>query len=112
MNDVVFVMANSKLAKKKQPRKKIEYNLDDLASDDEWIVDNDEGSSDILDLTIDNEELELDTPNDGDLANGSAAAPIDDLVIPNVDDEVGEEDGMDHMEDDYYDHHGLDDLLN
>ncbi|RDX78302.1 hypothetical protein CR513_41441, partial [Mucuna pruriens] len=29
MNDVVFVMANSKLAKKKQTRKLVELNLDD-----------------------------------------------------------------------------------
>lgn len=43
MNDVVFVMANSKLAKKKKTRKVIEYNIDEIESDDEWIVDNDQG---------------------------------------------------------------------
>ena len=38
MNDVVFVMANSRLAKKKMARKVNEYNVDDISSDDDWIV--------------------------------------------------------------------------
>lgn len=44
MNDVISVMTNSKLAKK-QTRKTVEHNLDDLEFDDEWIVENDEVSS-------------------------------------------------------------------
>ena len=42
MNDVVFVMTNSKLAKKKKARKMVEYSLDDIDSEDEWIVNNDD----------------------------------------------------------------------
>jgi len=39
MNDVVFVMANSRLQKKKEVRKTKDYNIDDLAFDDEWTVE-------------------------------------------------------------------------
>jgi hypothetical protein len=40
MNDVVFVMANAKLAKKKQFRRPPqELHLGDVSSDDEWIVE-------------------------------------------------------------------------
>jgi len=35
MNDVVFVMTNSKLAKSKKARMIVEYSLDDIDSDDE-----------------------------------------------------------------------------
>jgi len=35
MNDVVFVMTNSRLMKKKDVRKIKDYNISDLASDDE-----------------------------------------------------------------------------
>jgi len=45
MNDVVFVMANSKLAKKKQPRKPIVINFDDFSSDDEWIMEYEHGEN-------------------------------------------------------------------
>lgn len=113
MNDVVFVMTNSKLAKKKKTRKMAEYNIDDLESDDEWIVENGEGSSDILDFTLDNEELELDTQNAGEEEGVEAAAPgveaaatLDDLEIPNIDDEIDEAGAEDCMDD------VLDDLLN
>ncbi|KAF1888948.1 hypothetical protein Lal_00036661 [Lupinus albus] len=39
MNDVVYVMTNSKLAKNKF-RKANEYNMDDIDFDDDWIVEN------------------------------------------------------------------------
>jgi len=39
MNDVVFVMANSKLAKKKQTRKPTRTNIDDCSSNEEWIME-------------------------------------------------------------------------
>ena len=52
MNDVVFVMVNSRLAKKKQSRKPAEYNLDDLDSDEELIVENDDESEGLVDLEI------------------------------------------------------------
>ncbi|KAE9588676.1 hypothetical protein Lalb_Chr22g0357861 [Lupinus albus] len=39
MNDVIFVITNSKLSKKKQPRKGVELTIDDIPSDDEWIVE-------------------------------------------------------------------------
>jgi len=38
-------MANSRLKKKKDVRKKKDYNMDDLASDDEWTVEENEASS-------------------------------------------------------------------
>ncbi|XP_061365791.1 uncharacterized protein LOC133309070 [Gastrolobium bilobum] len=108
MNDVVFVMANSKLAKMKDDAgKTIEYGIDDLSSDDDWIVDHDESSSNDEDLDLDN--LDLDTPNQEDLvqvgehATGGVGAPLDDMEIPNFDDEPdGEEDAMHHFGDEDY----------
>ena len=114
MNDVVFVMANSRLAKKKQERKPhdFECSLDELNSDEEWIVD----EEDVL------ENLEdLDIPNDlvaqGEGGSGSVG-PKDDLAIPDLDDDDFDElirrDGhedRDHIEDEEYDDHGLNDLL-
>lgn len=44
MNDVVLVTTNSKLAKKKKARNTVEYSLDDIETDDEWIVNNDKCS--------------------------------------------------------------------
>ncbi|MCI64326.1 hypothetical protein A2U01_0085584, partial [Trifolium medium] len=55
MNDIVFVMTNSKLSKKKKSRKVVDCELefDDIDSDNERIVE-DEASmdSEILDFTI------------------------------------------------------------
>ncbi|VFR00563.1 unnamed protein product [Cuscuta campestris] len=39
MNDVVFVMTNSKLAKKKKAKRSNPLKLEDLSSDDEWIME-------------------------------------------------------------------------
>jgi hypothetical protein len=81
MNDVVFVMANSKLEKKKQERKGKEYNVDDLDSDDDWLVDEN------LDLELDDLSSEIGaiaTPSsDGE---GVGLASLDDLEIPNLED--------------------------
>ncbi|KAF1897926.1 hypothetical protein Lal_00032688 [Lupinus albus] len=49
MNDVVFVMANSKLSKKKQAKKGVELTIDDIPSDDEWIVEHNNEDEDYLD---------------------------------------------------------------
>jgi len=45
MNDVVFVMTNSRLQKQKDVKKTKDYNIDDLVSDDEWIVEENEANS-------------------------------------------------------------------
>ena len=44
MKDVVFVMANSRLMKRKDVRNTKNYNIDDLASDEEWTVEDNEGN--------------------------------------------------------------------
>nr|KYP47830.1 hypothetical protein KK1_030526 [Cajanus cajan] len=54
MNDVVYVMANSKLAKKKQTRKPVQINFDDFSSDDEWIMEDEHGENEGLDLNVNN----------------------------------------------------------
>ncbi|KAI5441222.1 hypothetical protein KIW84_010614, partial [Lathyrus oleraceus] len=41
MNDVVFVMANSRLSKKNKGRRTFEIEFDDLGSDDDWLMDED-----------------------------------------------------------------------
>ena len=50
MNDVVFVMANSKLAKKKQVRKLTQITIDDCSSDEEWIMEDEYDHNEALDL--------------------------------------------------------------
>jgi len=50
MNDVVFVMANSKLAKRKQTRKPTQINIDDCSSDDELIMEDEHEHNETLDL--------------------------------------------------------------
>lgn len=51
MNDVVFVMANSRLSKKKKERKTHEMEFNDISSDDDWVLDMnvEDGSTDNLD---------------------------------------------------------------
>ncbi|XLS58191.1 hypothetical protein HN51_007946 [Arachis hypogaea] len=39
MNDVVFLMTNSRLARKKPSRNTADYSFEDLDSDEEWIVE-------------------------------------------------------------------------
>ncbi|KAK4252822.1 hypothetical protein QN277_010969 [Acacia crassicarpa] len=94
MNDVIFVMANSRLAKKKVARKVSEYNVDDISSDDDWIVENDERPSNIEDLDVDNL---VPTQNE------ALVEPSNDLELPNFDEEAfedGEEDAMPMILDD------------
>ncbi|KAK7282679.1 hypothetical protein RIF29_11651 [Crotalaria pallida] len=56
MNDIVYVMINSKLVKKKV-RKANEYNIDDLDFKDDWIVEDEEKS--YLDAINDEDLVEL-----------------------------------------------------
>jgi len=50
MNDVVFVMTNSKLAKKKKTRKPAQINIDDYSFDEEWIKEDKHEQNETLDL--------------------------------------------------------------
>ncbi|KAK2383131.1 hypothetical protein QL285_070617 [Trifolium repens] len=104
MNDVVFVMVNSRLNKKKQARKGNDYDIDDLASDDEWVADNVE----------DNSDFDLDAPIEvgEDVNVGIGAALGDDLEIPNDEDHIEDEidENEDHMEDDFLEF-GLNDII-
>ena len=86
MNDLVFVMANSRLAKKKVARKANVYDIDDISSDDDWIVENEENPSNIEDLDVDNlvptqNEALVEPSNDLDL----------ELELPNFDEEAFED---------------------
>lgn len=89
MNDVVFVMANSKLAKRKQARKGVELTIDDLPSDDEWIVEqnNDE---DVLEDNLDGEDLIRDI-----LGEDVDHDPLDDVGEENEDEAPLEDDYRD-----------------
>ncbi|MED6199394.1 hypothetical protein PIB30_075542 [Stylosanthes scabra] len=92
MNDVVFVMTNSRLSKKKQSRKSAtEHNLDDLDSDEEWIIENE----DELEEGLEN----VANPTDSLVHDEFAASRVgagntsgsDDLPIPSYDDEEFDE---------------------
>ena len=118
MNDLVFVMYNSKLMERKQhSRKDFDSNFDDISSDDEWIVENDENSSNneglgsddgdnIHDLEVENED-ELHDIQVGEVGSNVASASTNylDLDLSHVSDEIEEEDddmdsnGEDLMED-------------
>ncbi|KAG6466781.1 hypothetical protein ZIOFF_075414 [Zingiber officinale] len=76
MIDVVFVMANSKLAKKKELRKVNDYSIDDLASDDDWIVDDSEN----LDLDASNEDL---VPVEEEPSNPITSPALIPLIVSN-----------------------------
>lgn len=71
INDVVCVMANSKLAKKKQAGGAVELNMDDIPSDDEWIMENVNG--DIEGLDADNLDLDFPYPENEDLVQDQAS---------------------------------------
>jgi len=87
MNDVVYVMVNSKLAEKKEGGRRSlqEFEFDDISSDDEWIMENVEGGED-------NENINLnDTPNsnrdDEHLVEGQVQGGVEDddvLAIPTL----------------------------
>ncbi|XLS47444.1 hypothetical protein HN51_021802, partial [Arachis hypogaea] len=82
MNDVVFVMTNSRLARKKPSRNTADYSFEDLDSDEEWIVEDEN--------MMENME-EFDTQNDVNLApqedRGKDGGPLIDLEIPLLDDD-------------------------
>ncbi|KAK7275084.1 hypothetical protein RIF29_16191 [Crotalaria pallida] len=92
MNDVVYVRTNSKLGKKKKVRKENDYSIDDLDSDDDWIVENVENSG--LDAPNDEDLVELDQVGE-DInvdASATASAPLED-ELPNFDND-------DHVDED------------
>ncbi|CAL5184982.1 unnamed protein product [Lathyrus oleraceus] len=83
MNDVVFVMTNSKLAEKKKNRKTEEYKLDDIESDNEWIVNSDEDfENEILDFTIENEDFEVATAEGENGIDGATAEGENGMKLP------------------------------
>ncbi|CAJ2656669.1 unnamed protein product [Trifolium pratense] len=95
MNDVVFVMTNSRLSKNNKTRKVVDCELefDDIDSDNEWIVE-DGGDNEILDFTI-GEDLDGEAQNE---EHEVAATAEDEFEIHNLDDEFeGDEDGMEDM---------------
>lgn len=55
MNDVVFVMVNSRINKKKQIRKTNDYDNNDFSSDDDWIA----GNVKVKDNSILNAQIEV-----------------------------------------------------
>ncbi|KAI9087127.1 hypothetical protein K1719_030891 [Acacia pycnantha] len=127
MNDVVFVMTNSKLARKKQVRKTGEYSIDDVSSEDEWIVENEGTPSNVEGLDEDN----FDNLIEGNLAQvrgeddtGDIGAFVDDMEIPNfeLDNDVDRREREvvmhhyddvieDHVEHNAFDDNDLNDLL-
>lgn len=88
LKDVLLVMSNSKLAERHQAEKSIEHSIDDLSSDDEWIIESNENVSN-------NEESELDDlclfiPIEDDVADSKDdnGAYVDDLQIHDDDDDI------------------------
>lgn len=99
MNDVVFVMANSRLNKKKEVRKANDYSIEDLSSDDDWIVEENDENSDMNTSESDEDIVEL-----GEDVGGSGA-PEDVPIEDDNDEEVGDaiDENKDNVveEDDY-----------
>ncbi|GAU21371.1 hypothetical protein TSUD_189580 [Trifolium subterraneum] len=95
MNDVVFVMTNSKLSKKKKTRKVVdcEIDFDEIDSDNEWIVQDEGTENEILDFTIESEDLEGGTQNEEHEVAATVELEEDECEINNLDDEFeGDED--------------------
>ncbi|KAI9118476.1 hypothetical protein K1719_010808 [Acacia pycnantha] len=129
MNDVVFVMTNSKLARKKQVRKTGEYSIDDVSSEDEWIVENEGTSSNVEGLDEDNFDFNLDNLIEENLAQvggdddiGDVGVFVHDMEIPNfeLDNEVDRREREvdmhhdvveDHVKHNAFDDNDLNDLL-
>ncbi|XLU93980.1 hypothetical protein S245_008332, partial [Arachis hypogaea] len=88
MNDVVFVMTNSRLAKKKQIRRSLDYDysLDELDFDEDWIVADEDGEEEDLDALIPDPDL-----NDEASGNRVVGASKDPLTIPYLNDDEFEE---------------------
>jgi len=72
----VFVMANSKLQKQKDVIKTKDYNIDDLAYDDEWNVEENKSNSS---LDASDEDILVEVREDENASRGGVAAPMDDL---------------------------------
>lgn len=118
MNDVVFVMTNSKLAKKKKNRKTKEYKIDDIESDNESIVNNGEDfENEILDFIIKNDDFEAATAEGGngiDVATAEGGNGVEvviaenELEIHNLDNEFDGEEEDSCLDD----QNALKDLLN
>ncbi|RYR41089.1 hypothetical protein Ahy_A08g037489 [Arachis hypogaea] len=87
MNNV-FVLTNSRLAKKKQIRKSLDYDysLNDLDSDEEWIFADEDGEDENLDALILDPNL-----NDGANSNKVVGASKDPLAILYLGDDEFEE---------------------
>ncbi|KAL1290751.1 hypothetical protein AAHE18_20G151700 [Arachis hypogaea] len=83
MNDVVVVITNSRLARKKPSRNSVDYSLEELNSNEEQIVEDEN--------MIENLE-EFDTQNDVNLApqkdGGKDGSPLIDLEISLLDDDA------------------------
>ena len=97
-------MTNSRLNKKKDVRKAKDFNIDDVAYDDEWISENEANS----DLNALDEDILVELRQDA--SGGVSSAPMNDLEVPPIvdDDEGGgyainKEEDEDHMEDGYLD---------
>ncbi|XP_027352198.1 uncharacterized protein LOC113863024 [Abrus precatorius] len=108
MNDVIYVIANSKLGNIIKRRKEPNFDVEDVASDDDWIVE--EENELISDMNLDENLIQ-----DGEASSGvdSASTPMDDLDLPPADDDesnVDDIDKHDYIEDDYPDW-GLQNLL-
>jgi len=112
MNDVVFVMTNSRLMKKKDVRKTKDYNIDDFSSGDEWNGEENETNSSLDDLDEDiidglDEDILFEVGED-DASRGGVATSMNDLEVPpiaNNDEGHGGDDineNEDHLEDDDY----------
>ena len=72
----MFVMANSKLQKQKDVIKTKDYNIDDLAYDDEWNVEENKSNSS---LDASDEDILVEVREDENASRGGVAAPMDDL---------------------------------
>ncbi|KAF1859973.1 hypothetical protein Lal_00027820 [Lupinus albus] len=97
MNDVVYVMTNSKLEKKKKFKEVNEYNMDDIDSNDDWIVENKENSD--MDASNDEEFFQV---GQNAYVNDVTGASLEYIGNPNLDhldipnfDNNGDEDVMD-----------------
>jgi len=106
MNDVVFVMANSKLAKTKKARKTHEMEFDDISSNDDWVLDMnvEDGSTENLDedfVLVNEDQNEKDEDEDV-------------TIVHNLEEHVegkNEYEGEDEFEDEDNEEGGNDDPL-
>jgi len=77
----VFVMANSRLPKQKDVRKTKDYNIEDLASDDGWNVEENEANSS---FDVSDEDILVKVGEDEDASRGGVVAPMNDLEVPPI----------------------------